>query len=74
MHRSKGRQFHAVAALGAEHGDVPITRVLEKQADDPARRASLEPERNLLYVAGSRARERLLVTGVKELSRFLTSG
>ena len=73
MHRSKGLQFRAVAVLGAEHGEVPITRVLDKQADDPARQAFLELERNLLYVACSRARERLLVTGVKELSRFLTS-
>jgi superfamily I DNA/RNA helicase len=74
MHRSKGLQFRAVAVLGAEVGEVPIARVLEKQADAAARAAFLELERNLLYVACSRARERLLVTGVKALSSFLTSG
>ena len=74
MHRSKGLQFRAVAVLGAEHDEVPIARVLDKQADEPARHAFLELERNLLYVACSRARERLLVTGVKELSSFLTPG
>jgi len=74
MHRSKGLQFRAVAVLGAEHGEIPIARVLDKQADEPARHAFLELERNLLYVACTRARERLLVTGVKELSTFLTPG
>ena len=73
MHRSKGLQFRAVAVLGAEEGEVPIVRVLEKQADAAAREAFLELERNLLYVACSRARERLLVTGVKASSRFLAA-
>jgi superfamily I DNA/RNA helicase len=71
MHRSKGLQYRAVALIGVEAGELPLERVLDRQADDAARAAFLERERNLLYVACTRARERLLVTGVREMSGFL---
>ncbi|MBX3142097.1 MAG: AAA family ATPase [Trueperaceae bacterium] len=71
MHRSKGLQFRAVVVMGAEAGIVPLEKALRKQVDEPARRAFLEQERNLLYVACTRVRERLLVTGVGERSAFL---
>ena len=71
MHRGKGLQFRAVVVMGAEEGVVPLTFVLDRQVDEAAKRAFLERERNLLYVACSRGRERLLVTGVGELSPFL---
>jgi superfamily I DNA/RNA helicase len=71
MHRSKGLQYRAVAIIGVEAGELPLERVLDRQADEAARAAFLELERNLLYVACTRARERLLVTGVREMSRFL---
>ncbi len=73
MHRGKGLQFRAVAVMGAEEGSVPLLTVLDRQPDAAAKQAFLELERNLLYVASSRARERLLVTGVREVSRFLQS-
>ena len=71
MHRSKGLQYRAVAIIGVEASELPLERVLDRQADEAARAAFLELERNLLYVACTRARERLLVTGVRELSGFL---
>jgi superfamily I DNA/RNA helicase len=73
MHRGKGLQFRAVAVMGAEEGQVPLLGILDRQPDEAARQAFLELERNLLYVACSRARERLLVTGVRVASRFLPS-
>jgi len=71
MHRSKGLQFRAVAVMGVEKGNVPLESVMQRQADDAAKRAFEERERNLLYVACSRARERLLVTGVGVGSGFV---
>jgi mRNA-degrading endonuclease YafQ of YafQ-DinJ toxin-antitoxin module len=71
MHRSKGLQFRAVAVLGVEDGLVPLEKALTRQPDEPARRAFLEREQNLLYVACTRSRERLLVTGVRNFSPLL---
>jgi len=71
MHRSKGLQFRAVAVLGVEEGLMPLESALVRQPDEPARRAFVERERNLLYVACTRSRERLLVTGVRTPSPLL---
>jgi hypothetical protein len=71
MHRSKGLQFRAVAVMAVEDGILPLARVLERSSDDAARRAFEERERNLLYVACTRSRERLLVTAVRRPSSFL---
>jgi mRNA-degrading endonuclease RelE of RelBE toxin-antitoxin system len=71
MHRSKGLQFRAVAVMGVEDGTVPLDTVRARQPDEAAQRAFLEMERNLLYVACSRARERLIVTGVGRPCEFL---
>lgn len=71
MHRSKGLQFRAVAVMGVEHGVVPLESVMGRQADEAARLAFHEKERGLLYVACSRARERMLVTGVGRGSGLL---
>lgn len=70
-HRSKGLQFRAVAVLGAEDGLLPLASALAKQPGEPARRAFIERERNLLYVACTRSRERLLVTGARTRSPLL---
>lgn len=72
MHRSKGLQFRAVAVMGVEDGLVPLASVRQRQPDEAAQRAFVEMERNLLYVACSRARERLLVTAVGRGSEFLS--
>lgn len=72
MHRSKGLQYRAVAVIGVERGEVPLERVLDRQADDDARATFIELKPNLRYVACTRTRERLLVTGVREMSGFLS--
>lgn len=73
MHRSKGLQFRAIAVMGVEDGNVPLSSVRSRQPDEAAQRAFVEMERNLLYVACSRARERLLITGVGKASEFVTT-
>ena len=71
MHRAKGLEFRAVALMDVSEDSLPLKSVLS-QLDDPAdREAALEQERQLLYVAATRAREALLVTYVGEPSPWL---
>ena len=71
MHRAKGLEFRAVALMDVSEDSLPLRSVLS-QLDDPAdREAALEQERQLLYVAATRAREALLVTYVGEPSPWL---
>lgn len=62
MHRAKGLEFRAVVVMACEAGTVPLAFVRSQQADEADRELFLEQERNLLYVACTRARERLLIT------------
>ena len=69
MHRAKGLEFRAVALPRLGAADHPPRRVRAMVSDE---RISTEAtERNLLYVAGSRARERLYVSWSGELSPLL---
>lgn len=67
MHRAKGLEFRAVALVGVEEGTIPPpTRTTTEDDHDHE-----QQERCLLYVAGSRARERLSVTWTGKPSRLL---
>ncbi|MGY1934651.1 MULTISPECIES: UvrD-helicase domain-containing protein [Nocardia] len=73
MHRAKGLEFRAVALarLGAE--SFPPYYVQKMMG--PERELEERKLRNVLYVAGSRARERLAVVWTKKLSPLVkTSG
>lgn len=71
MHRAKGLEFKAVAVVGCDKGVLPNQLAL-KDLEDPADIESVkEQERSLLYVACSRARERLRVSFAGEPSEFL---
>ncbi len=72
MHRAKGLEFKAVAVVGVSQENVPL-RVAVESLEDPGDRADqIEQERQLLYVAASRARERLYVSYTGHPSPFLT--
>ncbi len=71
MHRAKGLEHRAVAVVGCGADLVPLTRILDKVSDPGERELALERERNLLYVAATRAREVLLVSWVGKPSPFL---
>ncbi len=71
MHRAKGLEFKIVAVMGCERGLVPLS-VAVREAVDPADRDEVvAKERGLLYVACTRARERVLVTWVGAASELL---
>jgi len=87
IHRSKGLEFPAVFVIGASEGIMPHRSAIQpqqpKQTSSPEetereKEEALEEERRLMYVAVTRARERLYVSspafyhGQKaDLSRFL---
>ncbi len=62
IHSVKGLEFRAVFLIGMEENTMPISRALENDDD-------LEEERRLMYVAITRAKERLCFTRSK--SRYL---
>jgi superfamily I DNA/RNA helicase len=71
MHRAKGLEFKAVAVVGCDYDVLPPAHVLRELADDADRDEMIEQERQLLYVAATRARERLLISHTGKATRFL---
>lgn len=62
MHRAKGLEYRAVAVVGAGSKELPPPPVQRLTGDE--REEAWARERSLLYVSGSRARERLYVSWV----------
>ena len=71
MHRAKGLEFRAVAVTACDDEVIPLQERIESVADDADLEEVYETERHLLYVACTRARDYLMVTGVKPASEFL---
>jgi len=68
MHRMKGLEFRAVVLAGVQEGSVPYPL---PHPDQASKEDHLLGERCLLYVAATRARDLLLVTGHGGRSEFL---
>lgn len=73
LHRAKGLEFRAVAVVGCDGGLLPHAYAMRDLSDPADREAFIENERQLLYVAATRARERLLLTHGPSPSAFLSS-
>lgn len=71
MHRAKGLEFRAVAVMACDDEVLPSQARIEDVADEADLEDVYNTERHLLYVACTRARDRLLVTGVDPASEFL---
>jgi superfamily I DNA/RNA helicase len=71
MHRAKGLEFKAVAIVGCDLGVLPLRSVLDGMVDLADQTLFVEQERNLLYVALTRAREQVLVTHTSRPSVLL---
>ena len=71
MHLAKGLEFRAVAVMACDEGILPLDERVAEAADEAELDDIYETERRLLYVAATRAREHLLLTGVKPPSEFL---
>ena len=71
MHLAKGLEFRAVAVMACDSEAIPLQSRVESIADEADLEEVYNTERNLLYVACTRARDHLLVTGVEPVSEFL---
>jgi hypothetical protein len=71
MHFAKGLEFRAVAVMACDDEVIPSQERIESVADNADLEEVYDSERQLLYVACTRARESLLVTGVVPASEFL---
>lgn len=71
MHRAKGLEFKAVAVMACDDEVIPLQERIESVVDSSDLEEVYETERHLLYVACTRARDQLLVTGVDPASEFL---
>jgi hypothetical protein len=72
MHAMKGLEFQAVAVIGVEQGLVPEPAAVTPESEDPVAYAlDLKRERCTVFVACTRARDYLYVSGTGEPSPFL---
>jgi hypothetical protein len=72
MHLAKGLEFKAVAVMGCDDEVLPLQARVEAVADETELDDVYETERQLLYVACTRARDRLLVSCTEPGSEFLS--
>lgn len=72
MHLAKGLEFKAVAIMACDEDVLPLAERIDAIVDETDLDDVFETERHLLYVACTRARDRLLVTGVSPGSEFLS--
>lgn len=71
MHLAKGLEFRMVLLMACEQDVLPLAERIEQVADEFELDEVLTTERQLLYVAATRARDRLVITASAPSSEFL---
>ena len=71
MHLAKGLEFRAVAVIACDDEVIPLQGRIESIADSADLEEVYNTERHLLYVACTRSRDYLWVSGVEPVSEFL---
>jgi len=71
MSLAKGLEFRAVIVMASDQGVLPLDERVADAADEAELDDIYETERRLLYVACTRAREHLLLTGLIPTSEYL---
>ncbi len=71
MSLAKGLEVRAVVVMACNEGILPLDERVEDAADEAELDDIYETERRLLYVACTRAREHLLLTGTTPVSEYL---
>lgn len=71
MHFAKGLEFRSVVVMACDDDVIPQLERIETVADDADLEEVYNTERHLLYVACTRARDHLLVTGITPVSEFV---
>ena len=72
MHFAKGLEFRAVAVVALNEDVIPSPERIEETSDPSDIEEIYSTERQLLYVACTRARELLLLTASGRPSEFLS--
>jgi superfamily I DNA/RNA helicase len=68
---AKGLEFRAVTVMACDDEVIPLQARIDRVGEDSDLKKVYDTERQLLYVARTRARDFLLVTGVEPASEFL---
>jgi superfamily I DNA/RNA helicase len=71
MHLAKGLEFKAVAVMACDDKYLPLQERIEAVADEVELDDVYATERQLFYVACTRARDRLLITALEPGSEFM---
>ncbi len=71
MHLAKGLEFRAVVVMACDDEVIPLQERIEAIADEADLEEVYNTERHLLYVACTRARDYLLISGINPASEFL---
>jgi superfamily I DNA/RNA helicase len=71
MHLAKGLVFRTVVVMACDDEAIPSQARIETVADDADLEEVYNTERHLLYVACTRARDHLMVSGSSPSSEFL---
>ena len=71
MHFAKGLEFRAVVVMACDDEVLPLQERIESVTDAGDLEEVYDTERHLLYVACTRARDFLFVSGVSPVSEFL---
>jgi len=71
MHLAKGLEFKAVAVMACDDDVLPLQSRIDGATDEDELREVYDTERHLFYVACTRARDRLQISGVRPGSEFI---
>jgi superfamily I DNA/RNA helicase len=71
MHLAKGLEFKMVVVMACDDEALPLQSRVDEATDEDELREVFETERHLFYVACTRARDRLHISGVKPVSDFV---
>lgn len=71
MHAAKGSEFQAVAVISLDQSVLPDEERLLAAKDESQLDEVMSTERHLLYVAATRARDHLWLSGVDPVSEFV---
>lgn len=71
MHLAKGLEFRMVLLMACDQDVLPLAERVEQVADEFELDEVLTTERQLLYVAATRARDRLVITAAEPASEFI---
>ena len=72
MHLAKGLEFKMVVVMAADDEALPLQSRIDDATDEDELKEVFDTERHLFYVACTRARDQLVISGVEPLSDFVS--